>query len=1020
MSHIPRQGMVEFRVLGPLEIRADGQVLPIRAPGRRSLVAALLLAANQVVSVDRLVEVIWGAGGSASSVPNLRTHVVALRRLLAEAGAGSDRVLTRSGGYLLVVEPGELDLAVFEDLVAQGRAAQQQEDHALAARTFGQALDLWSGPPLENVTLHGSAEPEVARLAEERLAVIQERLAARLACGEHAEVIGELRGFVVEHPLRESLWALLMLALWRAGRPADALVAYDEARHRLAEELGVDPGPELRRLNQRILSGEETSVPEAPRRTAARAAARCELPGDIGDFTGRESELRQLIDSVRTDQASTVVVSAIDGMAGIGKTTLAVHCARRLAESYPDGQLFVDLWAHTSGHQPLTPSAALGRLLRAMDVPGDQVPEELEERAALWRATLTGRRVLIVLDNAADSAQVRGLLPGAPGCLALVTSRRRLTDLDSVYLLTLDVLPPADAMALFEQVVGDSRPVEEPDAAREVLALCGHLPLAIRIAAARLRHRRAWDVAHLRDRLRDHQRRLAELRGDDRSVVAVFALSYQQLTEDQRRLFRLLGLHPGTDIDANAASALTGEPVREQEELLADLFDAHLLQEPSAGRYRLHDLLRAYAAQLAADEDTEADRHAALTRLFGYYAHTASRAMDLIAPAERQRRPVVDAIGGPEPDLADDDAALAWLETERVNLMAIAAYGTEHGRPAETSRLAGILGRYLETRAYHDDALALHTNALTAARAAGDRNGEGDALAGIGRVHARWGNAREALDRLGEALVLYRETGNRAGQCTALNNIGYMHWTAGRYTQAVDCFEQSLDISTASGDTTSQSFVLNNLGLVYRRLGRYDEAVTAYRHALVIMRADRNRAAEGVVLDNLGYVLGRLGRHTEALEHLHAALAMARESGHRPGQSAALNGLGYVHRDAGRIDEAMTDYLQALEIAREVGERFLAADALNGLGETSRSAGIPLRAVEHHRDALAIAEEIGDRSEQARARTGWGHALRDLGQPDAAAEHWQQALVTYRDLAAPEAGVVQDLLAGNRQRQTSE
>ncbi|HEX4225749.1 MAG TPA: BTAD domain-containing putative transcriptional regulator, partial [Pseudonocardiaceae bacterium] len=978
------------------------------------LLAALLLSANQVVSVDRLVEVIWGASGSASSVPNLRTHVVALRRLLAEAGAGSDRVLTRSGGYLLVVEPGELDLAVFEELVAQGRQARQQEDHALAARCFGQALELWSGLPLENVTLHGSAEPEVARLAEERLAVIQERFDARLACGEHAEVIGELRGFVVEQPLRESLWALLMLALWRAGRPADALVAYDEVRHRLADELGVDPGPELRRLNQRILSGEETATPEAPR---PAAAVRCDLPGDIGDFTGRESELRQLIDSVPTDQARTVVVSAIDGMAGIGKTTLAVHCARRLAESYPDGQLFVDLWAHTSGHQPLTPSAALDRLLRAMDVPGGQVPEELAERAALWRSTLAGRRVLIVLDNAADSAQVRQLLPGAPGCLTLVTSRRRLTDLDSVHLLTLDVLPPADAMALFEQVVGDSRPAEEPEAAGEVLALCGYLPLAIRIAAARLRHRRVWDVAHLRDRLRDHQRRLAELRGDDRSVVAVFALSYQQLTVDQRRLFRLLGLHPGTDIDANAAAALAGEPVHRQEELLEDLFDAHLLQQPSAGRYLLHDLLRAYAAQLAADEDTEADRHAALTRLFGHYAHTASRAMDLIAPAERHRRPVVEATGGPEPGLADDDAARAWLETERVNLIAIAAYGAEHGWPAETTRLSGILGRYLETRAYHDDALALHTNALATARETGDENGAGDALAGIGRVHARWGNAEDALDRLGQALVLYRGTGNRPGQCTALNNIGYMHWAAGRYAPALEYFQQSLAISDESGDTTSQSFALNNLGLVYRRLGRYDDAVAVYRQALVILRADRNRAAEGVVLDNLGYVLGRLGRHTEALEHLREALAMARESGHRPGQSAALNGLGYVHRDAGQIDRAMASYLQALDIAREVGERFLEADALNGLGETSGSAGNPVRARDYHHDALAVAEEIGDRSEQARAHTGWGHALHDLGHPGAAAEHWQEALVTYRDLAAPEADLIQNLLAGNRQSQ---
>jgi DNA-binding SARP family transcriptional activator/Tfp pilus assembly protein PilF len=989
---------VEFRVLGPLEVRADGEVLPIRAPGRRALLAALLLSANQAVPVSRLVESIWGESAAPSAVPNLRSHVVALRRLLSD-----DRILTRSGGYQLVVEPGELDLSVWGELVADGRRARRQERHAIAAQKFNQALDLWRGRPLENVTLGGSAEPEVARLAEERLSVVEECLDARLACGEHAEVIGELRGLVVEHPLRESLWALLMLALSRAGRSADALVTYEEVRRRLADELGVDPGPELRRLHQQLLGGAET----APR---PRPIPRCELPGDIGDFTGRQPELRRLLEAVRTEQSSAAVICAIDGMAGIGKTTLAVRCAHSLADRYPDGQLFLDLRAHTSGHPPLSPSAALDRLLRSMDLPGTQIPEEAEERAALWRATLADRRVLIVLDNASDSAQVRPLLPASPGCLVLVTSRRRLTDLDGSHPLSLELLPPADAIALLEQVVGDSRPAQEPEVAAEVLALCGHLPLAIRIAAARLRHRQSWSIAHLRDRLRDQQRRLAELRGEDRSVVAVFALSYQHLTPEHRRLFRLLGLHPGPDLDSYAAAALAGEPPQLMHDLLEELFDTHLLQQPNAGRYRLHDLLRAYAAQLAVAEDDEADRRSSLARLFDYYAHTAAQAMDLITPGEKDRRPVFDASMSQVPVLADRDAAVVWLESERVNLLAVGAHSAEHGLPAYPIRLSGILGRHLESRAYYDDALALHTWALAAARDIEDLDSQGSALAGLGRVHARWGNMEEAVVQLDQALALYRKTGNQSGQCTALSNLGYTHWSVGRYPQAISHYQEALDIAVATDDRTGQSFTLNNLGLVYRRTGRYEEAVGCYRQALVIFREDKHRTGEGVALDNLGYALARMGKLGEALENLEQAVAIARELGHRPGESGALNGLGYVHRRTGRLDEAMSSYQQAMEIAREVGERFLEADARNGLGEVSRAGGLPLQAKENHEYALAIAEKIGDRSEQARAHTGLGHARSDLGHPNAAAEHWQEALTLYRDLGAPEAEEIHELL----------
>ncbi|WP_188317068.1 AfsR/SARP family transcriptional regulator [Solihabitans fulvus] len=822
--------MLEFRVLGPVELRADGAVVPLRAPGRRALLAALLLSANRVVTVDRLVNALWGQLPPPSAVANLRSHVAVLRGLLAAACGGEERVVTRPGGYLMTVRPGELDLGVFEDLVGRGRQALRLEQHEVGARLLGEALDLWRGQPLANVTLHGAGEAEVVSLEEARLDVVEDRLRALLACGDNAAVIGAASGLVVEHPLREPLWALLMLALHRAGRQADALAAYTAVRTRLAEELGLDPGQELRRLQHEILVGDATRDPQPP--PSADAVAHCDLPGDTSDFSGREAELHLLLSSVRADgkDGTAVAISAIDGMAGVGKTTLAVHLAHRLTPRYPDGQLFVDLHAHTPGRPPLAPAAALGKLLRAAGVPGDQIPEDVEDRAVLWRATLAERRALVVLDNAVDSAQVRPLLPGARGCLVLVTSRRRLAGLAGALLLSLPALPHDDAVALFEHVVCDARPAAEAAAVAEVLALCGRLPLAIRIAATRLRHRPSWTIARFAARLRGQRRRLPELHGEDSSVTAAFDLSYQHLDADQRRLFRLLGLHPGADIDLHAAAALAGLSLCHAEDLLEDLVDAHLLQQPAAGRYCLHELLRIYAADRCGGEDADADRRAALTGLLDHYLRVAEVAAALLAPGGG--RPVSTAPAPAALAVADQAHAAAWLAAELANVLAAAKHAAEHGWPAHVRDLSAALARELDGHGRHEDAEALHTAAVAASRRLGDGVGEGHALHDLGVAHWRLGRHDDAGRHHRRALHAGRRAGERALEARALNGLGEAARATGQPAQALREHRRALAITHEIGDHLERSRAHTGLGHAHRDLDQHDEARDHWQQAL--------------------------------------------------------------------------------------------------------------------------------------------------------------------------------------------
>ncbi|WP_214414370.1 AfsR/SARP family transcriptional regulator [Sphaerisporangium fuscum] len=637
---------MRFRVLGALEVRSGSQrLVRLGAAKQRALLAVLLLNVNRPVHADRLVDALWPQHPPRTAAVALRTYVSALRRVLGLAERTEPPLLaTVPGGYLLRLTSADLDLLAFEELAAGGRRALAEGRPALAAERLHQALGLWRGRPLEDVPLDPSLAADLVRIEERRLAVQENLVDARLALGHHADLLAELGALVAEQPLRERLQGQWMLALYRSGRQAEALGAYRDLRGRLVRELGVEPSPPLRRLHQRILAGQADLVPPPPPPAGCPAGAPAcagepagtacatpvvprQLPRDIGSFTGRAAELARLdarLGSAGRPEAPVII--AVHGMAGVGKTAFAVHAAHRLAGRFTGGQLFADLHGLTQGLPPADPSEVLDHMLRSLGVPAGQIPRDLDGRAALYRTRLAGRRVLILLDNAAEESQVRPLLPASPG-LVLITSRRRLAGLEDVRPLSLDVLPRDDALALFVRTAGRQRLAGQPPGALdEIVELCGRLPLAIRIAAARLRSRAGWTASDLADRLRDHRHRLGELQVGPLSVTATMDLSYQHLSPGRQGMYRLLSLYPGADIGRHAAAALAGTTPRHAGRLLDDLVDANLLQEPVPGRYRLHDLLRAHAAVTLADEDTDADRRAALTRLFEHYIHTASAA----------------------------------------------------------------------------------------------------------------------------------------------------------------------------------------------------------------------------------------------------------------------------------------------------------------------------------------------------------------------------------------------------------
>ncbi|MBW4721512.1 AfsR/SARP family transcriptional regulator [Saccharothrix obliqua] len=946
--------MANFRLFGEVGFSVGGRRVDVGPPRRQCVLAVLLVEVNRVVPVDVLVERVWS--DQAPRKPNdvLYSYVSRLRRVLAVDP--DTELVRRSGGYVLEADPLSVDVHRFRHLVAES--------------ALDEALELWRGAPLERIDTPW-AESVREALEVERLAAEVERNEQRLA---RNLPVPDLAALAAAHPLDERIARQHMRALYQAGRQADALDHFERVRRRLADELGADPSPPLRRAHEEILRG--AAEP-------ARPTGRNDLPADAADFTDREHEARSLLAAVEDEKRNVV---AVDGMAGVGKTTFAVHVAHRLADRYPDACLFLDLHAHTAGRAPSSTTTALEALLRALGVPKQDVPDGVDERSALLRATLAGHRVLLVLDNAESAAQVRPLLPGSADSLAVVTSRRRLVDLPA-WTLSLDVLPFPDALALFGGVVGDGRSERQPDAAAEVVRLCENLPLAIRLAAARLRSRPQWTVEHLAGRLRDKRRRLRELAVGDLGVASAFELSYTALPTDRRRLFRLLGLHPGADVDVEAAAVLADLDPDAVEPLLEDLVDVHLLQEPVPGRYRFHDLLHVHARKTALD--TEPDPWPAVSRLIDHYLVTAAAADRVLAPAGS--RPF--ALSLPDKHFASRDDALRWLAAEHANLVAVAEWCGDRA-PASCWRLATTLFRYLYTRGCTADLRSVHEAALVAADRDGDPDGRAVVRAHLGIALYRQGEFAAAHAHLREAVDLDRPS------CLnqALAALGNAAKKLGRFEEALACFHRDLRLCREAGNRHGEAVALGNLGAFHLDIARYDECVSYFVRTLAAMRETGDRVGETVTLDNLGRVHLETGRADEALDHLGRALALCQELGDRHGEARTLTNLGEAHGLLGRSDEALKHHHKALELIGEIGSHSLRTEAFNGLGSTLLHCGRPAEALGRHREALEAARRIGEPLQEAKALDGIAECLAEAGDHAAAETSWHAALAIFTEL----------------------
>jgi DNA-binding SARP family transcriptional activator/tetratricopeptide (TPR) repeat protein len=963
---------VRYRILGSLTVQGtDGR--PCSFERRHSrILAVLLLSPNQVVSRDYLIDAVWDETPPATAGRQLQNCVSQLRQLLPSPGSWKQAISAEAAGYRLRLEVGELDAQVFAAGVAEAQREQAAGQIDGAATKMRQALSLWQGPALTG--LAGRAiEAGSARLNEQRLTTWEDCLELDLRQGRHHGIIGELMQLTAAHPLRERAAGLLMRALHGSGRQVESLHAYDRLRRRLAEDLGLDPGPELQHLYLSILRGTAsapaTSSPAGSAGSAgsaglvgseggiatgaaslgrgvgggepggaARPLALRQLPAPVRHFVGRDFALGELDQLIGAAGQESVGISVIHGTGGIGKTALAVRWAHRAAPRFPGGQLFVNLRGFDPAQEPMTPAEAIRCFLDAFAVPADQIPVSFEAQASLYRTLAAERALLIVLDNARDVDQVRPLLPGNSRCVVIVTSRNELTGLVAVEgarPLTLGLLTTGEARRLLASHLGQARLDAEPAATAELVTRCAQLPLALAIIAARAAAHPTFPLATFSAELADTRRRLDAVDGGDEfsQVRSVFSWSYQRLSTRAAHLFRLLGLQRGADVTVPAAASLAGVPVDQARQLLGDLARAHLVTEHQRGRFTFHDLLSAYATELASNHDPENERRIAVRRLLTYDLHAAAAADVLVAP-HRRRTPLPEQEPPVAPPrLRDHAEALAWLEAERINLVCAVRLACDYQEYSIGWRLASVLWGLFHLAKHWGDWIGTHETGLVCARECGDRGAE--------------------------------------------------------FT------------------------MLSSLGTAFRELRRFDDAVASHQAALTVSRERGDRHGEAQALNGLGAVYGDFQQAAMARRFLLESLAIRREVGDRWGEAITICNLGEQELEAGDLVQARDNFLAALEIRREIGDRWGEAVTLAGLGQADQAAGRPAEAAGHLLAALAIHREFHDLAMQAHDLHHLGLAHRALGEPDRAEECLREALALYQRLGMPAAGEVLSLLSND-------
>lgn len=948
--------VIDVRLFGAVQVVVDGVPAELRGWRLRTVVAVLALSAGEQVSIDALAERVWGAELPERVPQSVHTLIARLR-----GAVGADVVRTAAGGYVLAVPAEQVDVLRFDRMLRDGDDAG--------------ALQLWTGQPFVDARSEWLTSTVVPRLDELRLAAVERRADATEPT---SALLAELRDLTSQHPLRESLWIRLLRGLARTGRSAEALGLYDVVRARIADELGVGVGADLQALHAELLGsdaklhGSVETEPGTPR----------SLPVDVPGFLGRGQELVAL--------TGPAALAAIDGMAGVGKTALAVHAAHRLAPRYPDGQVFIDLHGHTDGVPAVPPGEVLGRLLQAFGVPLERTPENVDDRAGLLRSLLAGRRVLIVLDNASSEEQVRPLLPGTAGSGVLVTSRHRLSGLDLDVTVSLDTLSQPDAVELFTRVVGGDRVATTPPGVlAEIVEQCGRLPLAIRISAARLRTHASWRPEDLLARLQEH--RLSELASGPRSVAAAIGLSYRELDAPLRRAYRLLGLHPGGDF--GTASAATLLDSADAGRTLERLLEVHLLHEPSPGRYQFHDLVRDHAVRVGREDESPT----ALARLVTYYCQGASEAAAQIYPQ------VTATSHGLAPIVGTTEAAEDWLRAELPTLLRLPT--AEAGQTECTVHLSESLYVYLRTIGRGMAIEDLHRRALVVAA---DSKTKSDLLIRLGECLRLQGSYGAATGAFEEALAVAGDYCQ--GEVLARRGLAIVLALQDRNDAAVAELEVALQLAWACADRECELNVLNAIGWAHGKRGDITAALDYTQQALAIAQSIGHRMV-GKLLAGVGHHHVRLGKPQVALEFYEEALQHARAHGNRPNELRSLDGLAEVHRLLGDLPRAMALREQTMALSIDLGLRNWQLEAHQGLARIRLALGEPEAAVDAHERALELATALYQPVDQARAHDGRADAYAVLGQYDDARHGWQHALAILEAVGVkmtddPETGVL--------------
>ena len=927
--------LARFGLLGPLRVWRGETAVDLGPLQQRVVLAVLALQAGRPVSRQHMIDAVWGETPPRNAVNLVQRHVSGLRRVLEPNRLGhvpSSVLAWTDAGYLLTLPPGSLDLDIYERELDRARAARTAGHLGEATEALRAALRLWRGPVCDGL-YSPFLDAQRDRLAESRISVVEERIELELAIDDHADPIAELRDLIAEHPLRERLRGLLMLALYRAGRRADALAAFRDARRHLRDELGVEPGAPLQRLHQQILAADPklsaTSAVEATTGVDATTSPQrplpAQLPHRIPDFTGREAELDRLDALLVHDHGetgTTVVIAAIAGTAGVGKTALAVHWAHRVGDRFPDGQLYVNLRGFDPTGAAMKPAEAIRGFLDAFGVTPQQIPASLEAQAALYRSLLSGRRMLVLLDNAADEDQVRPLLPGSPGCLVIVTSRNELPGLivtEGAYPVVVDLLSTQEARQLLSRRIGESRVLAETQAVDDIIALCARLPLALMLVAARAATHPGFRLAALAAELRDAGGSLDAFDGEDQStnVRVVFSWSYQRLSVAGRSLFRLLGLHFGPEIATPAVVSLAGLPKGQVRPALAELARAHLVTERIPGRFAFHDLLRAYATEMAYTHDPEDYRHAATQRMLAHYLHTAYRADELLNRHRDRPFTPADSGSGVTPEvLADQKQALAWFESEHAVLLTALRQAT--GFDTHIWQLAWALAPFFEYQGHWRDWRDSQGMALDASRRLSDKLAQALSHRLLGGALVQLGSYDHARTHLQHALNMFGELGDKTGQADAHRNLAWTLERQGRYREALPHAQQALALFQSAGHDTGRARALNAVGWFHAQLGDYQQAIVCCQQALDLQR--------------------------EIDDHF--------------GLAETYDSLGYAHRHLGHQKEATTCYQQAIDLYGELGDRYSEADTLVSLGDAHQAFGDSASARISWQRALTILEQL--------------------------------------------------------------